>query len=244
MLVVYLHGGSSKGNDNEKQIQEEAVGLISSYLAQNHKKALMIVPQCPNDKSWLGSMLAAVRYLIKDYTDRGSVDLSRIYILGGSMGGTGTWNMLSSYPDVFAAAMPVAGNPTGLNAANVAKTPLYTVMGTADRIMKLSAVQDFLQLMDIYGAEYQIESEEGWSHEDTCKKSYTNERLDWVFRHIKGSNTGIEPIDESEHKVCKIFWFSINGQRLMSEPHQPGLYIKKSILDNGEQKSEKIYKVK
>ena len=33
---------------------------------------------------------------------------------------------------------------------------------------------------DIYG----IECEEKWSQKETCKKSYTNKRLDWAFRDI------------------------------------------------------------
>lgn len=47
------------------------------------------------------------------------VDGDRIYILGGSMGGTGTWSMASAYPGLFAAAMPVAGNPSKSIAENV-----------------------------------------------------------------------------------------------------------------------------
>lgn len=56
-LVVYLHGGSSKGNDNEIQITEPAVNSISMWLAANRHKAVMLVPQCPKDKSWMGAML-------------------------------------------------------------------------------------------------------------------------------------------------------------------------------------------
>ena len=60
------------------------------------------------------------------------------------MGGTGTWTMLSSYPGLFAAAMPVAGKASKCNAENVAATPVLTVMGTADKIMKIDVVQDFI----------------------------------------------------------------------------------------------------
>ena len=37
ILVMYLHGGSSKGNDNEAQMKEAAVGVISKYLADNSR---------------------------------------------------------------------------------------------------------------------------------------------------------------------------------------------------------------
>lgn len=184
-LVIYLHGGSSKGDDNETQMQEPSINTISTWLSDNKLKAIMIVPQCPQDKAWTGSMQDAIVRLIQTYIDQGMVDTSRIYILGGSMGGTGTWNIISKHPELFAAAMPVAGNPTGLDAEAVSATPLFTVMGTADKLMKISNVENFLKKMDNYNAEYMFDLEEGWTHEDVCKNSYTGERLDWIFRHTK-----------------------------------------------------------
>lgn len=185
ITVIYLHGGTSKGDDNEKQIQEDGVQAIASYLARHNMKATLIAPQCPETKSWIGTMLGVLRGLTDTYATRSDHDATRTYIFGGSMGGTGTWNMLSEYPDLFAAAMPVAGNPTGLDAEAVAQTPFYTVMGTADVIMSISAVQDFLQEADRYGAVYLMDTEKGWTHENTCKMSYTDTRLDWVFAHTK-----------------------------------------------------------
>ncbi len=55
-------------------------------------------------------MTGVLRALVLSYTDDGSADADRMYIFGGSMGGTGTWTMLSTCPELFAAAMPVAGN--------------------------------------------------------------------------------------------------------------------------------------
>lgn len=232
-LVIYLHGGSSKGNDNETQMQEPGIDNISTWLYENNCKAVMLVPQCPTDKSWLGTTQDAIVRLLQSYIDRGVVDENKVYILGGSMGGTGTWNMLSNHPNFFAAAMPVAGNPTGLNAETVSKTPLLTVMGTADNIMKISNVTAFLAEMDKHKAKYKLNIEEGWTHEDVCKKSYTNERLSWLFKHVKGQNAEIAATTTDDATVVDTVWFSVNGQRLSSEPKQKGVYIKILIYDNG-----------
>lgn len=232
-LVVYLHGGSSKGDDNETQMQEPGIDAISTWLYENNRKAIMLVPQCPTDKSWLGTMQDAIVRLLQTYIDRGVVDANKVYILGGSMGGTGTWNMLSNHPGFFAAAMPVAGNPTGLSAEAVSKTPLFTVMGTADKIMKISNVTTFLEEMDNNHAEYKLNIEEGWTHEDVCEKSYTTERLNWLFRHVKGQATGVAAIAKEKAVAVNTLWYSVNGQRLLSEPKQKGIYIKTSVYDDG-----------
>ena len=202
----------------------------------------MLVPQCPADKAWLGSTQDILETLLKTYIDRGVADANKVYIFGGSMGGTGTWDMLSNHPDLFAAAMPVAGNPAGLNAEAVSQVPIYTVMGTADKIMKISNVEAFLTEMDECKAEYKFDIEDGWTHEDVCKKSYTNERLAWVFKHVKGQPTGIVPIAKDDSKLVNTAWYSINGQRLTSEPTQKGIYIRCSLYSNGKVITDKYYK--
>ena len=239
-LVVYLHGGSSKGNDNETQMQEPGINAISTWLSENNRKAVMLVPQCPTNLSWLGAMQDAIVNLLQNYIERGVVDADKVYILGGSMGGTGTWNMLSNHPELFAAAMPVAGNPTGLDAEAVAKPPLFTVMGTADKIMKLSNVEDFLKDMGIYNAEYRFDIEDGWTHEDVCKKSYTGERLDWLFKHTRKTESDIAGIACNEGVVLKTMWFSISGQKLADVPTQRGIYIKTSVYADGSISSKKL----
>lgn len=109
--------------------------------------------------------------------------------------------------------MPIAGNPTGLNAEAISQVPIYTVMGTADRIMKISNVEVFLEDMDEYKAEYKFDIEDGWMHEDVYKKSYTNYRLEWVLGHTKGLSTGIEAI-ANDGNLVNVTWYSINGQRM------------------------------
>lgn len=182
-LVFYLHGGSSTGDDNQKQMQEGGIDSICNYLSEKRMNAIFIVPQCPSGSSWVGTMSGVLRSLIATYTDNGSVDARRIYIFGGSMGGTGTWNMLSMYPGLFAAAMPVAGNPSNCDAENIAQTPVYTVLGTADNIMYKPEVIEAVKELEAKNPQMRYDEEEGWTHEDTCIRSYTKSRLEWVFEH-------------------------------------------------------------
>ena len=54
-----------------------------------------------------GELLKAFA-LIDKVVEENSIDLSRIYIVGHSMGGFGTWNALWNRPDFFAAAIPIS----------------------------------------------------------------------------------------------------------------------------------------
>lgn len=225
-LVIYLHGGSSKGSDNETQMHEPAIDSIATYLVDNKIHAVFLVPQCPPDKSWGGPMLSAIKGLVDKYT-KSLVDDARIYIFGGSMGGTGTWSMLSAYPHVFAAAMPVAGNPSKCDARSVSHTPVYTVMGTVDRIMNIETTSNFIDELTAAGGDCRFEIENGWTHETTCIQSYTAARLDWVFGHILDS-AGTGKIDAGNEEIMNVVKYSLDG-KLLHENVTTGFYIDKTV---------------
>ena len=67
MLVMYLHGGSSKGNDNETQMKEAAVNVIHKYLSDNSIPSIFIVPQCPSTGNWGAKMNEPLANLIGEY---------------------------------------------------------------------------------------------------------------------------------------------------------------------------------
>ena len=94
ILVMYLHGGSSKGNDNETQMKEAAVGVIAGYLTDNSIPSIFIVPQCPSTGNWGAKMNEPLANLIGEYEN----SCDGVYVLGGSMGGTGTCVPLTNFP--------------------------------------------------------------------------------------------------------------------------------------------------
>lgn len=229
-LVIYLHGGSSKGADNERQMLEVGIDSIANYLTEKEDQVIFLVPQCPADKSWGGPMLGVLKAMIEEYK-KDKIDDDRIYILGGSMGGTGTWSMLSAYPGLFAAAMPVAGNPFKSIAKNVTQTPVFTVMGTADRIMNVETASDFINELNSLGGTTKFDIEEGWTHEVTCIQSYTTDRLDWIFGHTRNSS-GIGNPNTDCKIVESVQYYSLDGRPLSESPCK-GFYIEHLRYNDG-----------
>lgn len=236
-LVIYLHGGTSKGNDNEKQMGEPGIDIIANYINQRQIGAYFLVPQCPSDKSWGGPMLSVLKALIDKYVMEGVVDKNSVYIFGGSMGGTGTWSMLSAYPGMFAAAMPVAGNPSKCDADKVASTPVYTVMGTSDQIMSVETTADFIDELNARNGTTKFDIEEGWTHEMTCTQSYTTQRLDWVFSQSKNP-LGIEMPTTEGKDIVSMQYYATDG-RSLAEPPSKGLYIMRCVYEDGTVKAVK-----
>lgn len=238
-LVIYLHGGSSKGEDNEAQMLEAGIDSITNYLTEKKTPAFFLVPQCPADKSWGGPMLGVLKALIEEFKE-GKVGDGRIYILGGSMGGTGTWSMVSAYPGLFAAAMPVAGNPSKCVVENVAQTPVYTVMGTEDKIMNVETTSDFIDELNFLGGIARLDIEEGWTHEETCIQSYTAGRLDWIFGHNRNPSGIGNPT--TDYKIVEsVRYYSLDG-RSLAEPPCKGFYIERSRYNDGAIATVKVMK--
>ena len=185
ILVVYLHGGPKRGSDNKRQMQEQAIFTIADYLKARNIHAVMLVGQCPDSLLWGVGTNETIGRLIEDYTGRGEVDAHRVYLLGGSMGGTGSWLIASAYPQLFAAVMPVAGNPETADSESLANTPIYTVMGGNDRLMTIPRVSAFVERLKEACGTVVMDIEEEWGHVQTCNDSYTSQRLDWVFGHVR-----------------------------------------------------------
>lgn len=240
ILVIYLHGGSSKGNDNEMQMREAGIDSIANYLVSKQIKAIYLVPQCPIDKSWGGTMLSALKALVDKYKNNALINKNCIYIFGGSMGGTGTWSMLSAYPRLFAAAMPVAGDPSKCNADSVSLTPVFTVMGTEDRIMDIEITSNFIDELNTRHGNTKFETEEGWTHEMTCIQSYTTRRLDWIFAH-NATSTSVKGNETYSPEIECVRFYSIDGKRLNKQPNQE-LYIEQTTYTNGTVKAIKKLK--
>ncbi len=224
MLVIYLHGGSSCGTDNEAQMNEAGIDSIAHYLLSKNTPVVFIVPQCSNKtKGWSG-MAAQVKQLLDYVVQQTVADTTRIYLLGGSMGGTGTWRLLSLYPNYFAAAMPCAGNPKDAKAEDIASTPVYTVMGLADKVMGSdvrAAVATMVSQLQTLGDDVVYDVVRGWTHEMTCIQSYSTLRLNWLFAHRRGQGTDLAtPSINTEDDS----WYDLSGRRYDS-PTPQGIYV-------------------
>lgn len=179
VLCLYLHGGSSRGSDNEAQLLEPAVDSIVNYLSANNISAIVIVPQCPSNRSWGGTMNRPLKLLVESFLPL--VDTSRIYCFGGSMGGTGVWSLLNYDTHLFAAGMTVAGNPTGCNPDSVFRTSVCAVVSSADEVIDHTQVTDFFFQLPDNAPVCSFNIVNGWTHQETCEKSYNTPLLSWMF---------------------------------------------------------------
>jgi len=140
-LVIYIHG-MGQGDSKRAQIRENNFPLWASEELQSRfvgtEGAYLFVPRSHEDKlqfwpdSFIEPLKAAIDSFIAEHAD--TIDLTRIYIGGFSMGGKMTIKMLASYPDFFAAAFPMcpAYQPTDEELEAIADIPLWLIVSKYD----------------------------------------------------------------------------------------------------------------
>ena len=102
-LVLFLHGAGERGT----QLQKVAVHGPPKLVAAGQQFPFILAsPQCPEGQVWDDSTLFG---LLDQLQSQLRVDTKRVYVTGLSMGGYGTWSLITKHPERFAAAAPVCG---------------------------------------------------------------------------------------------------------------------------------------
>lgn len=171
-LVVFLHGAGERGTDNMKQLTASSM-MPHYFTKENMEKypCIILAPQCPIGKTWanatLGDKWGNVSYSADDYETspyeamvitlvdelcgKYNIDQSRLYITGISMGGYGTWDIITRYPDKFAAAMPICGGSDSTKAATLKNINIRTYHGADDTTVYPSGTEAMFKAMQENG---------------------------------------------------------------------------------------------
>ena len=126
--------------------------------------AILIAPDCPG-KNWSDQesekdMIEMLHYILRTWP----VDNTQIVVTGYSMGGMGAWFYGSKYPDIFCAAIPVAGMPTGNFEMQV---PVYALHGQFDEIIDIQPTKEAIRKLRKNGLNAKLFIVEGLSHYQT-----------------------------------------------------------------------------
>jgi poly(3-hydroxybutyrate) depolymerase len=172
-LVIALHGLGS----NPQQIMRYK-GLTD--LAEKHGY-VVAAPMGYNSRGWYGApvMAGAVKDDPKNLSELSekdvmnvlevmkkeySIDPDRIYLMGHSMGGGGTWHLAITHPEIWAALAPIAP-ATRRPATDVEKIkaiPVILVQGDKDNLVPVAGARQWAAEMKKLGMDYEyVEVKDG-----------------------------------------------------------------------------------
>jgi predicted peptidase len=188
-VIVSLHGGGGKGTNNKKQLKD-----WNRQLAEEQRRkdfpCYVLAPQAA--ELWNAAHLKKIKALIKGLP---SVDMDRIYILGHSMGGHGTYIFSQLDPNYFAAAAPSAGSGLKrtedfIDPAKIKDLPIWAFHGDQDGVCPIDRVQQVFDAMKKLGGNMKFTIWQGDKHGVSSKMILGSEN---GTTHVSGDRCDKEP---------------------------------------------------
>ena len=159
-LILYLHGGSLRGEDVE---QLRALGLPHKLESEPNFPFVVVSPQCPAGEIWTdaGAIDGLLDRVIRDYR----IDQQRIYVTGHSMGGRGALYFAYRLPSRFAAVLALSPySPITAWANKLAQIPLWLFQGSADTLAPITETKELVGAIQSAGGHPRFNSLQGRDH--------------------------------------------------------------------------------
>lgn len=157
--------------------------LFNSYRSKY--PAFIFVPYCPKGISWGGlPQYPSIETLLIDAISNlnlPAIDVKRRYITGVSLGGFGTWELICTRPDLFAAAIPVCGGGNPSLASKVKNVPIWAFHGEKDQNVPVSGSRKMIAAIQQAGGHPHYTEYPGRAHNIWDQVSETLGLWDWLF---------------------------------------------------------------
>jgi predicted peptidase len=203
-LILFLHGAGERGNDNEKQLTHGSK-LFSNEINRAKFPCIVVVPQCPLKSYWasvkidrsttpigldfnyereptppLSAAIELIKRIIKDE----AVKKSRVYIMGLSMGGMGTFEAVYRNPKLFASAVPICGGgDTSRYDRRVKKTGFWIFHGDKDAVVGVNNSRQMVSRLKQLKVRVKYTEYPGVNHNSWDNAFAEPELLPWLFSH-------------------------------------------------------------
>lgn len=182
-LVVALHGmgqdensffaNSSYNNGEMKRIAEARGYLV--VCPKGRAPASMYFGSAETD------VIDVLKAMKRDY----SIDDDRVYLMGHSMGGYGTWSVAVNHPDLFAALGPISGGGQPMvmmGLKKIAHVPWIVIHGDKDPTVSVEESRKMVKAGKDLGIEIKYVEVPGGNHSDIAVPGF-KDIFDWFDAH-------------------------------------------------------------
>ena len=200
-LILFLHGSGERGSDNEAQLVHIAPKFLSDDFQSKHP-SIVVFPQCSADDTWtqvertdskwtvsssdtITAPMQAVVEWMDDFLENEAVDRQRIYLSGLSMGGFGTYDLLSRKPEWFAAAIPICGGGNRRNIGLYEDVPIWIFHGKKDPVVPVSLSQEMADEFKLRKMNYRYTEYPEGTHDVWSQAWNEPDIINWLFSQQK-----------------------------------------------------------
>ena len=175
--VLFLHGKSLCGTDLNQVMRYGTIDALKRGLQLD---AVVIAPQT-EAVGWKADRLDRV---VDFVTRKYPCDPDRLYVIGMSMGGWGTFKMVHCYPEKIAAALALCGGYTESSISGLSEVPLWVIHGFRDTVTAVSYSATLVKrLYDSGLGSRLIYDQPACGHAELARMFYLPEMYEWLFSH-------------------------------------------------------------
>jgi predicted peptidase len=200
-VILALHGAGERGHDGLLQTEVGLGGAIRRHAERY--PAIVVFPQRSPGATWQGLgaklALATLDKAMAEFT----VDASRVYLTGLSMGGNGAWYLAFHNPERFAALVVVCGfvserrggsgsdyaaiadashsDPFAEVAKRVVRLPIWIFHGDADKAVPVEESRKMAAALKAIGANVQYSELPGVGHNAWDPAYNMVDLSNWLF---------------------------------------------------------------
>ncbi|MFO0866170.1 MAG: PHB depolymerase family esterase [Gemmataceae bacterium] len=199
-LVLFLHGAGERGDNNEAQLVHGS-GLFLKPKVREAYPAFVLFPQCPNNKRWVevdwgqktthkqpadpSMPMGLTKLLVDQMHKEQAIDGKRIYVMGLSMGGYGTWDWAARYPELTAAIAPICGGADDSTAEKLKNIPVWAFHGADDTVVWPQRSRSMVNALKKVGGDAKLTEYEKVGHGSWGPAFNEPELLPWMFSQKK-----------------------------------------------------------
>ncbi|HEX2950270.1 MAG TPA: PHB depolymerase family esterase [Armatimonadota bacterium] len=229
-LVINLHGMSSS---NPSYVDNSGVERHFDYTA-DRSRVIMLYPYGRGNTFYVGLGDADVLHCLALAKQQFSIDDDRVYLMGYSMGGAGTWHIGSRHPELFAALGPIFGGrefsvtlppdevaalspraryrlertkSSFSNVESLLTLPAFANHGVKDRTVPISISRYGVEMLQRWGYDVSY-----WEHPDMghwAPLGCEDDLMAWLLAHRRQNNPGIVRIHTAELRYASSYWIRI-----------------------------------
>lgn len=213
-LMLFTHGAGERGADNALQVDQ--IGTVNNVLLERlvlggyNDRFIVVAPQCPIDMRWVEYDWTSGEYsldgieqsipsklvlslMYNEIFANYSVDRSRVYGAGVSMGGFGITDLAMRCPDMFAAIINVCGGCDPTKADLISTTAVRGYHSPTDGVVNYEPLKDLLSAaaQKGYAAEYH-EINVNIGHAEWVTAFEEPDLISWLLTHEKTWTVSVE----------------------------------------------------
>jgi predicted peptidase len=217
-LVLFLHGCCGCG-DNRCHADNGPCLAWAQDSNQAKNPCFVLAPQVLTNKTWvdwswgnitdrialtasdsgvkISTSMKMVIEILQDLKTKYALDTTRFYVTGYSMGGWGTWDIITRRPELFAAAIPICGGGDTSKASRLINMGVWAFHGDKDDVIPFQNSVLMIAALEKAGGTPKHTWIAGCGHNSWDPAYSDPQLLPWTFRQVKNQNTSVAIADPS-----------------------------------------------